>query len=153
MTCRPLWTLLSVATLQASLPAIGWAERAEHWLQRSLSFYDRAPFAFDYRLEIEVEQEGQAMMKGLGEITYGDATHLRVVMRVNVERGGQGSAEASLLVVGDGDVVWVEAEGPSGERLRGQESFADLERGAGLDLDAFGPVDPLGTLRGLAGGP
>lgn len=144
--------VLSAFALSSIFAAAALAENAkgaEHWLERMARFYERAPFAMDYSILVQVDQGGDtSILSAGGAITYGDETHMRMAMKMTALASGQESREVYLLLVADGETAWTEIEGPTeGVQVVKMpvEQFQRLMAGPG-GLD---PGNPLAQVRRL----
>lgn len=156
--------ILAVLTLTVLLPASAPAEstpEAIRWLEKFIDVYQQGPFTTGYVADIEIVEGEQTVQGSMnGKLTYGDPTHMR--MELSMQLAGMPGAPAQetvnmdMVAVSDGELTWTQVDMPSvGMQQVMKISLEDAQRLAeaqGLgsaNPAALDPVQQLTTMTEL----
>lgn len=142
-----LVTLLAAASVQAEA-----TPDARAWLEKMVSFYDRGPFSVSYSADMRVAQEGQTMSMDMqGQLTHTDPKHMRmdISMDMLMPGAGDGPLQMKMLVVIDGETVWVDMDNPMmGGRRVMKMSYEQAEQSGGnMGLTNLKNMDPVSQMK------
>jgi len=104
-------TVLLVATSAAVAET---APEAQEWLERAAAIREKGPFQASYTGKMQGQQMGQMMTAKIsGTILQAGPARMRVDADVEVGgMGAEGTMKMHMLIVGDGETLWVEATNP-----------------------------------------
>lgn len=147
---------LSLAVVLTFLAA-GWVQAestpdARAWLEKMVSFYDRGPFRVHYSADMRVTQQEQSMSMDMeGDMTHADPKHMRMdfSMDMMMPGAGQGPLKMKMLMVIDGDTVWMDMDNPMmGGRRVMKMSYEQAEQSGGnIGLDSLKNMDPVNQMK------
>lgn len=135
------------------MPLASQNEAAQPWLEKMIEFYDRAPFAVDYEMTMNIQQGDQNMnAKATGNILYRDQTHMRMSLDIAMMIPNMPQEmRMAMLMVFDGEVMWSEVDNPMAGKQVIKMGISELESAA--QRGGFGSFmsnrDPISQLRAL----
>ena len=148
----------SLAVLLTFLAA-GWLHAettpdARAWLEKMVSFYERGPFSVTYSADMSMAQQGQTMSMDMrGEMTHSDQKHMRLDFSMDMAMpgagDGNGNLQVEMLMVIDGDTVWMDMDNPMmGGRRVMKMSYDQAEQSGGtMGLDNLRNMDPVNQMK------
>lgn len=155
---RYVFASFAVALLAAPAAA-ATTPRAQEWLDKMASFYERGPFTADYTAAFDLGATGMTSVSGRidGHITYGDPRHMRMEIRLEIDQPpglqseGDVPVEMKISSVSDGNVTWTEVEMPSMGSKQVMKMKIDDEMVDGqLGMGGLQNIDPISQLEAMA---
>lgn len=125
---------------------------ARTWLEKMVSFYDRGAFSVTYSADMSMTQEGQTMSMDMeGEMTHSDPKHMRMDFSMDMAMPGAGdnTLQMKMLMVIDGDTVWMDMDNPmmGGRRVMKMSYDQAEQSGGSMGLNNLKNMDPVNQMK------
>ncbi len=109
---RKTLTMVAISALLVLLPVAAAAD-ATPYLEKMMAGYEK-PFEMVFSIDMTMNQSGMSMaVSGAGDMTWADATHSEMNMKMDMNMPGMDAPMAmGLKTVSDGEVIWTEMANP-----------------------------------------